>query len=90
MSVATRQQSSVDSFPKPLPKALQNSPYAASVMAPGLHKKISRGKSSDKIGSLGSGGRQRRVSRGDRSESSSHNATELYVPSMNTNQREVG
>jgi hypothetical protein len=49
-----------------LPKALQNSPYAAT-LAPGLHKKIARGKSSDKIANGVNGG----VSRGNGSGSGS-------------------
>lgn len=49
-----------------LPKALQNSPYAAT-LAPGLHKKIARGKSSDKIANGVNGG----VSRGNGSISGS-------------------
>lgn len=82
-------------FGKPLPKALQNSPYAASVsmMAPGLHKKIARKKSSDKVTSASSQ-RQPRLSRGESSEcpgklgppsSNYHNNSpnELFAPPSN-------
>jgi hypothetical protein len=85
-----RQQSEEGGFGKPLPKALQNSPYAAGVMAPGLHKKIARGKASDKTTASGHQ-RQPRLSRGERSDvghpSNHHVANELFAPP--SNQREV-
>jgi len=81
---------------KPLPKALQNSPYASAVLAPGLHKKISRGKSSDKI-NASSHQRQPRLSRGDRATDSDYTSkhghhggppSDIFAPSLN--QRESG
>lgn len=95
MQIRRQQGEEGSSFGKPLPKALQNSPYAASgVMAPGLHKKIARKKSSDMNSSTSS---QRQLSRGESDHSgkfghpptssssnySNNNPSELFDPSSN-------
>lgn len=95
MQVRRQPPADESSFGRPLPKAVQNSPYA-SVMAPGLHKKIARGKASSRTSSTNNQ-RQPRLSRDISdvdhlgklgSPTSHHNGipNELFAPSSNQNE----